>query len=390
MKTHNEAAFESAIEAFLTSPSGGYISRPHTAFDRTLCLDSDVFVTFVQTTQPEEWAYLVGIHKDDARDVLVKDLVHALDIPAGNALSVLRHGFKCFGKLIRAAYFAPASGLNPDTERLYRSNVFAVVRQVRYSTKHENSVGVVLTLRGIPVVTIELKNRMTGQTWSHAIHQYRHDRDPAETLFAFGRRALVHFAVDTDEAHMAPRIEGVGTRFLPFNRGRNSGAGNPDNPGGYRTAYLWEEVLRRESLLDIIARFLHLQADGSTRTLIFPRYHQLTAVRRLISAARSEGTGRNYLIQHSAGSGKSNSIARRRSPQRRSRQQPRQLHLRPPPQRHHRRPHGTRRIHHDTLPKRRAVPHDSGRDPGETGVRKDSRGDGRGGINCGSAGHGPR
>ena len=175
----------------------------------------------------------------------------------------------------------------------------------------------VLTLNGIPVVTLELKNPMTHQTWENAVHQYRHDRDPNDLLFSFKKRALVHFAVDTDEAYMTTKLSGESTAFLPFNKGNNNGAGNPENPKGYKTAYLWEEVLSRDSLMDILARFIHLQVTEKRvggnvvkkESMIFPRYHQLTCVRSLIAASQKEGAGNNYLVQHSAGSGKSNSIA---------------------------------------------------------------------------------
>ena len=174
-----------------------------------------------------------------------------------------------------------------------------------------------LSVNGIPVVTAELKNPLTGQTAEHARRQYMTDRDPREPIFQFKRRSLVHFAVDTDSAWMTTRLAGAATRFLPFNRGDRGGAGNPENLHGYRTAYLWEEVWARDSLLDILGRFLHLETtertvDGQkvrSEALIFPRYHQLDVVRRLEADARANGAGQNYLVQHSAGSGKSNSIA---------------------------------------------------------------------------------
>ena len=229
---------------------------------------------------------------------------------------MLRHGFKCFGKLFRVAYFAPASGMNPDTQALYQANDLAVTRQLRYSPKHSNTLDVTLALNGIPVATLELKNPMTGQTWRNAIHQYQTDRDQTDLIFQFKKRALVHFAVDTDEVYMTTRLDGKGTQFLPFNLGRG-GAGNPDNPDGYKTAYLWERVLERHSLLDILHRFIHLQVDEKNlngkrvkrETMIFPRFHQLDCVRDIVGHARDNGTGNNYLVQHSAGSGKSNSIA---------------------------------------------------------------------------------
>ncbi len=215
------------------------------------------------------------------------------------------------------AYFAPASGLNPDTRKLYEANRLTITRQLRYSVKHGNTLDVTLALNGIPVATLELKNPMTGQNWRHADTQYKNDRDPSDLIFQFKKRSLVHFAVDTDEVYMTTRLSGRNTRFLPFNRGFGTGGGNPENPHGCKTAYLWEEVLERHSFLDILARFIHLQTDekrlGSKNvkreTMIFPRYHQLDCVRELVADARGNGTGTNYLVQHSAGSGKSNSIA---------------------------------------------------------------------------------
>ena len=316
MSHYNEAAFESAIEIYL-SEREGFLKRSHTDFDRDLCLDPGVFIEFVKATQPKEWSYLTNIHKDSTGKILTDDLVRALNSEHEGTLNVLRHGFKCFGRQIHAAYFAPASGMNPETQKLYESNILSITRQARYSTKHENSVDVVLCVNGIPVITLELKNPMTHQTWMNAVHQYKHDRDPNDLLFAFKKRALVHFAVDTDEAYMATRLSGTHTYFLPFNKGKDSGKGNPENPSGYKTAYLWEEVLARDSLMDILARFMHLQVEErkmgdkiiKRETMIFPRYHQLRCVRRLIETTKEEGAGSNYLVQHSAGSGKSNSIA---------------------------------------------------------------------------------
>ncbi|PKL23833.1 MAG: restriction endonuclease subunit R [Spirochaetae bacterium HGW-Spirochaetae-3] len=316
MSHYNEAAFESAIEIYLTEHEG-YKTRPHTSFDRELCLDTEVFIDFVKSTQPKEWDYLYKIHKDATGKQLIEDLVRALNSEHEGTLNVLRHGFKCFGRMIHAAYFAPASGMNPETQRLYQANILSITRQARYSTKHENSVDVVLTVNGIPVVTLELKNQLTHQTWMNAIQQYKNDRDPNDLLFSFRKRALVHFAVDCDEAYMTTRLSGTHTYFLPFNKGCNNGKGNPDNPTGYKTAYLWEEVLARDSLMDILARFMHLQVEEKKagdrvirkESIIFPRYHQLRCVRRLIETTKADGAGRNYLIQHSAGSGKSNSIA---------------------------------------------------------------------------------
>lgn len=313
---HTEYAFEAAIEHYLMT-AGGYEKGDREAFDHERGLFPSEVIAFIQNTQPKEWEYLQNLQKDNAEDTLLNDLCRALNSEHEGCLSVLRHGFKCFGKLFRVAYFAPASGMNPETQRLYAANRLAITRQLRYSSRHGNTLDVTLVLNGIPVATLELKNPMTGQTWRNAIHQYKNDRDPTDLIFQFKKRTLVHFAVDTDEVYMATRLSGRSTHFLPFNRGCGGGAGNPENPGGYKTAYLWEEVLERHSFLDILARFIHLQVEEKQlggkkvkrEAIIFPRYHQLDCVRKLVADARVSGAGTNYLIQHSAGSGKSNSIA---------------------------------------------------------------------------------
>ncbi|HXG60430.1 MAG TPA: type I restriction endonuclease [Planctomycetota bacterium] len=313
---HTEKAFETAIEEHLLD-AGGYVKGDRDAFDRERCIDARTFLAFVQETQPKEWEYLKSLQKDKAEATLLDDLVRSLNSEHEGCLSVLRHGFKCFGKLFHAAYFAPASGMNPETQKLYAANRLTVTRQLRYSERHANTLDVTIALNGIPVATAELKNPMTGQTWRDAARQYKQDRDPADLIFQFKKRTLVHFAVDPDEVHMTTRLAGGNTHFLPFNRGRAGGAGNPDNPRGWKTTYLWEEVLERHSFLDILARFIHLQVEekniGGKKVkregMIFPRYHQLDCVRRLVSDARVRGAGTNYLIEHSAGSGKSNSIA---------------------------------------------------------------------------------
>jgi len=215
------------------------------------------------------------------------------------------------------AYFKPASKLNPETIALYNKNQLTVIRQVKYSLKNENSIDMLLSLNGLPVATVELKNQFTGQNAANAKWQYAADRDPNELFFKFKKRALVHFAVDTDEVYMTTRLEVKATRYLPFNQGYNKGAGNPRNPNGHKTSYLWEYVWAKDSWMDIIGSFLLLQTDEfkvdgkifKKEKLIFPRFHQLDVVRKIARDARQKGTGNNYLIQHSAGSGKSNSIA---------------------------------------------------------------------------------
>jgi len=310
---HKEIAFEAAVEYHLLKVAG-YIKSDSANFDRHRSIDPTIFIPFVKETQPQVWEGLEKLHGAETENIVLDDLCKAMD--SQGSLSVIRHGFKCFGKLIHVAYFAPAHRMNPDTEQQYAANKLTVTRQLYFSAKNEKSVDVVLSLNGIPVVTAELKNPMSGQNAGHAKQQYRTDRDPREPIFKFKKRTLVHFAVDPDEVYMTTRLDGKKTYFLPFNLGNGTGAGNPENPDGYKTAYLWEQVWQRDSLLDILARFIHLQIEEKKvggrkirkETMIFPRYHQLDAVRKLEGDARTSGVGKNYLIQHSAGSGKSNSI----------------------------------------------------------------------------------
>ena len=311
-----ERVFEDAIEQHLLD-AGGYVPVDRDGFDPDRAIFPAEVIRYLRITQPADWKYIAAIHKKQAEAVLLDDLVRALESEYEGCLSVLRNGFKCSGRRLYPARFAPASGRNPETIRQYEANRLSIVRQLRYSIRHGNIIDVVIALNGIPIVTMELKNPLSGQTWQDAVRQYCRDRDPGDAILRPGRGALVHFALDTDEVHMATNLGGDKTRFLPFNRGHGTGAGNPDNPEGFKTAYLWENVLVRDSLLDIIARFLHRQVDeaqenGKTirrERLIFPRYHQLDCVRRLVADAAKNGVGKNYLIQHSAGSGKSNSIA---------------------------------------------------------------------------------
>jgi type I restriction enzyme, R subunit len=312
---HSETAFESVIEQHLLNH--GY-AKIQSVFDPAHAIFPDEVITFIRATQPQEWAKLEALHGDKTAAQVLADLSKWLD--SYGALHTLRHGFKCYGRTLHIAYFKAAHSLNPELEARYTANRVGLTRQLHYSQRQPRlSLDLVLTLNGIPVATLELKNPLTGQTVENAKHQYRRDRDPREPIFEFKRCTLVHFAVDTEEVWMTTRLAGSATHFLPFNKGFEGGAGNPPDPQGrtYRTAYLWEEVLQRDSLLDLLARFLHLQVEEKRddegrkykkEGLIFPRYHQLQAVRQLVEATRQEGVGHNYLIEHSAGSGKSNTI----------------------------------------------------------------------------------
>ena len=311
---YTEHEFETVIEQHLLDH--GY-RHPTPPYDAERMWFQNEIIGFIQATQPKEWGKLsnqLGIAK--VEEQVLKDLHEWIN--AQGVLSTLRHGFKCYGQLLRVAFFKPAHGLNTHTQELYQANRLGVMRQLHYSAKHKKSLDMVLTLNGLPMVTIELKNQRTGQTVKDAIKQYQDTRDPRELLFEFQKRALVHFAVDTDEVWMTTRLAGKETHFLPFNRGNNGGAGNPPSSDNFPSAYLWEEVLERDSFLELFGSFIHHQKverqdeNGRKRTqesLIFPRYHQLQAVRLLVATAQAEGTGHNYLIEHSAGSGKSNTIA---------------------------------------------------------------------------------
>ncbi|MEK7137023.1 MAG: type I restriction endonuclease, partial [Patescibacteria group bacterium] len=292
---------------------GGYRQRKQEDYDRTLCLMPNDVLDFIYATQPKEWEKFKQQMGADAKDRLLKRLVS--EVQSRGILEVLRHGIKSDGCTFRLAYFRPSSGLNEALQKLYEANIFAVVRQLHYSRKTESSLDLALFLNGLPIFTAELKNPLTGQDVQNAIRQYRFDRDPKEPLFAFGR-CLAHFAVDPDLVFFSTHLQGPKTEFRPLNQGRNGGAGNPPSWKGFATAYLWEKIWSRDSVLNLAQRFVQVveeEDDKGRKTgrrfLIFPRYHQLDAVRRLVQEVRKSGPGHHYLVQHSAGSGKSNSIA---------------------------------------------------------------------------------
>ncbi len=304
------------LAAYGSSLPGGYRRRSPSDYDRTLCLIPRDVLDFIYATQPKEWEKLKGHYGEEAKGRFLKRL--AREIETRGALDVLRKGIKDAGCRFELAYFRPSSGLNADLKKLYEGNLFTIVRQVRYSEKNENSLDLVLFVNGIPIFTAELKNTLNGQTVQDAIRQYRFDRDPREPLLA-PRRCLAHFAVDPDLVFVTSELAGPRTRFLPFNQGKFGGAGNPPVPPtarGYATSYLWERVWSRDSVLNLVQQFVQEveeEDDKGRKTgrryLVFPRYHQLDSVRRLVASARELGPGQRYLVEHSAGSGKSNSIA---------------------------------------------------------------------------------
>lgn len=315
-----EKQFEDDIEYSLLT-YGGYSKGDAKVFDRTVALDVATLISFVKATQPKSWEKYETIYGTSCEKSFVERFCK--EVRSLGLLSVLRHGFKDRGITFRVVYWKPETSINQTAQAQYERNVLHCTRQLHYSPNNENSIDIVLFLNGIPVVSMELKNQFTGQDTDNAIHQYKFDRASKDTIFEFKNRVLVHFAVDLYNVFMTTRLQGANTYFLPFNQGSNGsgnvgGKGNPQNPDGYQTAYLWEKVLAKDSLLEILHKYMHLQVEVSedkngnkTRkeTMIFPRYHQLDVVTKLLADVKANGAGHNYLIQHSAGSGKSNSIA---------------------------------------------------------------------------------
>ncbi len=316
MSLHKEISFEDEICAHLAAHGWLYEADAWARYDRVRAIYTPDLAAWVEASQPDAWAALTARYGADAAVKLAERVRVQCD--ALGVLTVLRHGVEMMGVkgAILLAQFRPAFGTNAAILARYAANRLRVVRQLHYSTGSENSIDLGLFLNGIPVGTCELKTDFT-QSVADAIDQYRFDRHPkpkggmAEPLLSFPGGALVHFAVSNREAHMTTRLAGKETIFLPFNKGDGGGAGNPPNPGGHRTAYLWEEVWQRDQWLEIIGRYLIVRTGAKKAPVatIFPRYHQLDATRALRAAVLAEGAGGHYLIQHSAGSGKTNSIA---------------------------------------------------------------------------------
>src|SRR5690554_3576764 len=314
-----EKGLESHITNYLVD-TNSYTQRQSTDYNNVSCLDEDLLFQFLEATQPKAVEKLKRYHKDLYRQKIIKRLNDR--IQAKGVIEVLRKGIVdgFTDTKLKLFYDKPVSSYNANANALYQANIFSVIRQVYYSTKNKNSLDMVVFINGLPVITFELKNELTNQNVKHAINQYKKDRDPNEELFRLGR-LVVNFAVDTEEVWMCTQLKGENSYFLPFNKGNNNGAGNPPNDG-IKTDYLWKEILTKNSLTDIIQNFCqliteekeYLDEKGKVRTrkekkLIFPRYHQLVAVRMLLADEQAKGSGQKYLIQHSAGSGKSNSIS---------------------------------------------------------------------------------
>ncbi len=313
-----EKRFEQDIEEYLTT-AGGYIKGDPSTFNREKGLDEGTFVSFIKASQPKLWDKYVKIYGDTAEKQIVDRFMK--EVKQTNLLNVLRHGFTDRGIKFRTVFWKPETSLNETSKTQYEANILHCTRQLHYSLKNENSIDIVLFVNGIPVVSMELKCQFTGQNTANAINQYKFDRAGKDAIFTFKERVLVHFAVDLTNVYMTTKLAGPHTYFLPFNQGsagagKVGGKGNPNNENGYDTAYLWENVLCKDRLLEILQKYMHLQqgfdkktGDVKSETMIFPRYHQLDVVTKLLADVKENGSGKNYLIQHSAGSGKSNSIA---------------------------------------------------------------------------------
>lgn len=318
-----ERRFEADIEDYFLKH--GFQKLSPLSYDLEKNFFVNTLIDFISSSQPKEWERYQRYYGDNSADKLIRRLTD--EIRNRGLIDVLKKGIKDMGVDLKLCFFKPESDLNPDLITLYKKNVFGITRQFKYSKLNENAIDIVLSLNGISLFTLELKDQLTGQTYENAIEQWKTDRDPKEEIFKFNNRILAYFAVDLYEVWMTTELKGEKTYFLPFNQGSNGagnpgGKGNPPSKDGYATSYLWERVLAKDSLLDLIRRFITVieeksevtNKDGTSkivtsRKLIFPRYHQYDVVHKVLEDVKEKGSGTNYLIEHSAGSGKSNSIA---------------------------------------------------------------------------------
>lgn len=314
----SEKRFEQDIETYFLNH--GFRKVLPSTYDKEKMLFSDVLEEFVSTTQPKAWARYTKLYGASAVDKLTRRVNTA--ISESNVLDVLKKGIKDMGIEIKLCYFKPSSNLNQDLVNLYEGNICGITRQFPYSKNNNNTIDTVLSINGIPLFAFELKDQLKGQDVNNAMRQWKEDRDPKEPIFKFGQRFLCYFAIDLYDAFMTTELKGEYTRFLPFNQGSNGagnpgGKGNPKNDEGYPTSYIWERVFSVDSMIDLIAKFITITEEKEekngksyiTKKIIFPRYHQYDVVKKILADVKEKGAGVNYLIEHSAGSGKSNSIA---------------------------------------------------------------------------------
>lgn len=314
----SEKRFEQDIETYFLNH--GFRKVLPLTYDKEKMLFSDVLEEFVSTTQPKAWARYTKLYGASAVDKLTRRVNTA--ISESNVLDALKKGIKDMGIEIKLCYFKPSSNLNQDLVKLYEGNICGITRQFPYSKNNNNTIDTVLSINGIPLFAFELKDQLKGQDVNNAMRQWKEDRDPKEPIFKFGQRFLCYFAIDLYDVFMTTELKGEYTRFLPFNQGSNGagnpgGKGNPKNDEGYPTSYIWERVFSVDSMIDLIAKFITITEEKEekngksyiTKKIIFPRYHQYDVVKKILADVKDKGAGVNYLIEHSAGSGKSNSIA---------------------------------------------------------------------------------
>lgn len=306
-----EKSFQGLIKEYLINENG-YMESFNSGYDKNYALDVDFLFSFLETTQAKQMNKLKEIYKTNYKNKILSNL--AKELKTRGSIDVLKHGFKDYGVKLELAYFKPPTDLNPDQFILYQQNLLSVTEELIYI--EGKRIDLVIFLNGIPIISMELKNAFTGQTYKNAIKQYKEDRSNTEQLFRFKERTIVNFAMDTDEAYMTTKLNGPNTVFLPFNRGVGDSAGNPVVEGKLKTHYIWEEILQKDTILEIIHKFSFVEREEKTENgyttvkerVIFPRYHQLDVVRKVLDHAKNNGSGQRYLIQHSAGSGKTNSI----------------------------------------------------------------------------------
>ncbi|TNB54593.1 type I restriction endonuclease subunit R [Campylobacter helveticus] len=309
MRNYTEKDLESLIEAHLLN--NGYIKRESKDYDKSLCMDKELFERFLQSTQAK------ALQELEKRNIKEQELLKRVSsqISEKGILKALQAHIEIMGVKLFLAYPKPNSSANPQALENYEKNIFSITRQLYFSEKNNKSLDMVIFLNGLPLITMELKNHFTGQNVYNAIEQYKKDRDPRESIF---KQSVVHFALDSDLIYMSTKLEGVGTRFLPFNRGLNNGSGaigcecgggNPAVKDKMKTSYFWEELLQKDTLANLLFNFAQIVKKDKAESVIFPRFHQFDVVRKLLSDTKEKGVGQRYLIQHSAGSGKSNSIA---------------------------------------------------------------------------------
>ena len=298
-----------------------FVVRKATNFDRYYAVDREMLFKFLNDTQPDTMDYLRKIYKDDLEETIVSFINAETTKTRGSLIEVLKHGIELSNQKIELMYTKPATTFNPELTKKYGQNIFSVMEEVWASDKER--IDVVIFLNGLAIMAFELKCNAAGQSYQDAIYQFRTDRNPKTRLFRFKAGTLVNFAMDLEEVYMTTKLDGQATFFLPFNMGNGNGvtagAGNPVFEDKYSVSYMWEDILTKDTILDLISKFIFVEVkekvdeeNGKVKrseNLIFPRYHQLDVIRKILADVRENGTAQNYLIQHSAGSGKTNSIA---------------------------------------------------------------------------------